>query len=64
MGTLAVTTQSWMLDSIAFHHDFEERLLGPDGLVAVRDRAVQLWDGVDSDVHSYLAALVVSSPGD
>jgi hypothetical protein len=64
VGTLAVTSQSWMLDSIAFHHDFEERLLGSDGLVAVRDRAVQLWDGVDPVVHYYLAALVVSSPED
>lgn len=64
VGTLAVNSQSWMLDSIAFHHDFQERLLGPEGLVAVRDRAVQLWDGVDPVVHSYLAALVVSSPED
>jgi hypothetical protein len=64
VGTLAVNSQSWMLDSIAFHHDFEERLLGHEGLVAVRDRAIQLWDGVDPVVHSYLAALVVSSPED
>jgi hypothetical protein len=61
---MTVTSQSWMLDSIAFHHDFEDRLLAADGLVAVRDRAVQLWDGVDPVVHSYLAALDISSPDD
>ncbi|MEJ6511454.1 MAG: hypothetical protein QNL59_04835 [Actinomycetota bacterium] len=61
---MALTNQSWMLDAIAFHHDFEDRLRGPEGLVAVRDRAVQLWDGVDPVVHDYLATLVVSSPED
>ena len=61
---MAVTSQSWMLDAIAFHHDFEDRLRSTEGLVAVRDRAVQLWDGVDPVVHAYLASLVVSSPED
>jgi len=53
-----------MLDAISFHHDFEHRLLGVDGLVALRDRAVQLWDGADPIVHSYLTSLVLSSPED
>ena len=61
---MTVTGQSWMLDSIAFHHDFQDRLEASDGLVALRDRAVQIWDGVDPVVHSYLASLVVSSPDD
>jgi hypothetical protein len=59
---VAVTSQSWMLDAIAVHHDFEDRLRGPGGLIAVRDRAVQLWDGVDPVVHVYLSSLVVSAP--
>lgn len=53
-----------MLDAVAFHHDFENRLLDVDGLVSLRDRAVQLWDGVDPVVHSYLVTLRVSSPED
>ena len=61
---MAVTSQSWMLDAIAFHHDFGDRLRGPEGLVAVRDRAVQIWDGADPVVHDYLASLVVSTPED
>ena len=61
---MAVTSQSWMLDAISFHHDFESRLLGADGLVSIRDRAVQLWDGVDPVVRSYLSALVLSPPED
>ena len=59
---MAVTSQSWMLDAISFHHDFEERLLGADGLVGLRDRAVQLWDGFDPVMRSYLSSLVISSP--
>lgn len=59
---MAVSSQSWMLDSIGFHREFETRLLAPDGLVAVRDRAVQLWDGADPVVRSYLGSLVVSGP--
>jgi len=59
---VAVTSQSWMLDAISFHHDFEERLLGADGLVGLRDRAVQLWDGFDPVMRSYLSSLVISSP--
>lgn len=64
MKRVAGSSQSWMLDAISFHHDFEHRLLGVDGLVALRDRAVQLWDGVDPIVHSYLTSLVLSSPED
>lgn len=61
---MAVASQSWMLDAIGFHRDFETRLLGDESLVAVRDRAVAIWDGVDPVVRSYLAAIVVSTPED
>ena len=61
---VAVSSRSWMLDTVSFHHDFQDRLLGADGLVNLRDRAVQLWDGVDPIVQSYLVSLQVSSPED
>ena len=61
---MAVSSRSWMLDAVSFHHDFQDRLLGSDGLVSIRDRAVQLWDGVDPVVLSYLACLEVSPPED
>ena len=61
---MAASSQSWMLDTVAFHHDFQDRLLGADGLVSLRDRAVQLWDGSDPIVQSYLVCLEVSSPED
>jgi len=61
---VAASSQSWMLDTVSFHHDFQDRLLGADGLVSLRDRAVQLWDGSDPIVQSYLVCLEVSSPED
>jgi hypothetical protein len=59
-----ITSRSWMLEPIAFHRDFEDRLLGPDGLVSIRDRAVQLWDSADPAVRTYLEVLAISSPDD
>ncbi len=53
-----------MLDAIGFHRDFEDRLRSSEGLVALRDRAVIVWDSVDPVVRSYLSALVVSNPDD
>lgn len=61
---MPVSSRSWMLDPVAFHRDFEERLLGPDGLVAIRDRAAQIWDGADPVVRTYLQALPITGVGD
>ncbi len=61
---MAVTTRAWMLDPVEFHRDFEALLASPGGLVAVRDRAAELWDSDDPVVRSYVELLVVSGPED
>ena len=58
------STRSWMLDPIEFHHDFERRLRGPDGLVSVRDRALYVWDTADPTIRSYLELLPITGPDD
>lgn len=61
---MSVNSRSWMLEPIAFHRDFSERLHGGDGLVALRDRAVQIWDSTDPVVRTYLESLSISGAED
>ena len=56
-------SQAWMLDPIEFHHDFEALLEAPDGLVRVRDRALELWHDEDPAVRSYVETLVLDPDG-
>ena len=53
---------SWMLDAIGFHHEFESLLGTPQGLVAIRDRALAIWDSPDQSIRNYLALLSVVGP--
>jgi len=57
-------SSSWMLDTIVFHHEFESILHSNHGLVAVRDRAVAIWDSRDQSVRDYLSLLTVTGPDD
>ena len=61
---MSVSSRSWMLEPVAFHRDFGDRLLGPDGLLAVRDRAVQIWDSPDPVIRTYLESLSVTTADD
>src|SRR4051794_33784587 len=51
--------RAWMLDPIEFHHDFETMLSAADGLIAVRDRATEIWHSSDPSVRSYVELLAV-----
>ena len=57
-------SHAWMLEPIEFHRDFERRLLRPDGLSAVRERALFIWDSTDEAFRSYISMLPVSGPDD
>jgi hypothetical protein len=52
-------SRAWMLDPIEFHHDFEALLATPDGLVAVRDRATEIWNDADPALRAYVELLDV-----
>ena len=56
--------RAWMLDVIAFHHEFESFLSSIGGLINLRDRAVQIWDSQEGAVRDYLSLLTVSGPED
>jgi hypothetical protein len=51
--------RAWMLDPIEFHHDFEALLGSDDGLVAVRDRATEIWHSTDPALRVYVEQLSV-----
>ena len=57
-------SSSWMLNTIAFHHEFESLLHSHLGLVSVRDRALAIWDSQDQSVRDYLSLLSVRGPDD
>lgn len=59
---MGVTSRSWMLDTIEFHREFEALLLGSGELVALRDRAMRIWDSQDPLARSYLELLTVAGP--
>lgn len=61
---MSVSSRSWMLEPVAFHREFSTCLLATDGLVALRDRAVQIWDSPDPVVRSYLESLAVTTADD
>ncbi|MBU6328437.1 MAG: hypothetical protein KGR18_00610 [Acidobacteria bacterium] len=52
-------SRAWMLDTMAFHHEFASLLESPLGLVPLRDRAARLWDSQDGMVREYLSLLTV-----
>ena len=54
--------RAWMLDVIAFHHEFETFLSTSRGLIDLRDRAVRIWDSQEGTVRDYLSLLTVSGP--
>jgi hypothetical protein len=51
-----------MLDTIAFHHEFETYLGAPGGLIDLRDHSVRIWDSQEGPVREYLSLLTVSGP--
>lgn len=61
---MSVSSRSWMLEPVAFHRDLGARLLRGEGLVAVRDRAVQIWESPDPVVRSYLESLAITTADD
>jgi hypothetical protein len=56
--------RAWMLDTIAFHHEFESFLASSDGLVGLRDRAIGVWDSQEGTLRDYLELLTVNGPDD
>ena len=59
---MLVTSRSWMLDTIEFHKEFQSLLHGSGELVAIRDRALRIWDNPDPAARSYLELLSVAGP--
>ncbi len=55
-------SNSWMLDAIPFHHEFESILGSSLGLVGIRDRAVAIWDSTEETTRQYLSHLSVAGP--
>jgi len=58
-----MTSRAWMLEPIEFHRDFERLLGSSDGLVAVRDHAVSIWNSTDPVIQSYVELLAVDPDG-
>lgn len=61
---MSLGSRSWMLEPVGFHREVSDRLRGPDGLVALRDRAMQIWDNPDPVVRSYLESLSITTADD
>ena len=61
---MSVSSRSWMLDPVAFHRELDALLVGPGGLVAVRDRAMAIWESPDPVIRSYLESLAIGGAGD
>jgi hypothetical protein len=51
-----------MLDPVEFHLDIEVLRRSPDGELALRDRALLVWEHADPIVRSYLELLAISDP--
>ena len=61
-GVMETANRSWMLDTLAFHREFEDLLVAVDGVVKVRDRALRIWFSDDPLIRGYLARLPVIGP--
>ena len=59
---MTIVNRAWMLDPIEFHLDLLVLRHSPDGLVAVRDAALRVWDSPDPVVRGYLEVLPVGDP--
>jgi hypothetical protein len=58
----ALGSRAWVLDAVAFHLDVELLRRSSDGLVAVRDAALQVWRSPDPEVRAYLEVLAIGDP--
>jgi hypothetical protein len=59
---MTMISRAWMLDPIEFHLDVEALRRSSDGDLALRDRALRIWDSADPIVRSYLELLAVAPP--
>ncbi len=59
---MTMVSRAWMLDPLEFHIDIEALRRTPDGELALRDRAVRIWENADPIVRSYLELLTISDP--
>lgn len=61
-----ILSRAWMLDPIELHRELDRLLGGPssrqDGLLRLRDRAVEIWHSKDPIVHGYVGSLRVAGP--
>lgn len=59
---MAMISRAWMLDPIDFHLEVEALRRHTDGDLALRERALRIWDDPDPVVRSYLDLLAVAPP--
>lgn len=57
-----MVSRAWMLDPVEFHLDIEVLRRSADGQLALRDRALRIWEHADPIVRSYLELLTISDP--
>lgn len=57
-----MVSRAWMLDPVEFHLDVEVLRRSADGQLALRDRALVVWEHADPIVRSYLELLTTSDP--
>ena len=61
---MTMVSRAWMVDPVEFHLDVEVLRRSADGQLALRDRAVIVWEKSDPIVRSYLELLTISDPED
>jgi hypothetical protein len=62
-----ILSRAWMLDAVEFHRELDQLLdasPGPDGLLRLRHRAVEIWHSKDPIVHAYVDSLPTAGADD
>lgn len=59
---MTLISRAWMLDPVEFHLELDALRRSPDGLLAVRDAAVRIWEDPGPVARPFLEVLALGDP--
>jgi hypothetical protein len=59
---MPLASRAWLLEPVQFHREIDTLRNAPDGLVAVRDAAMDVWRSDDPSLRRYLEMLELGDP--
>ena len=61
---MPIASRAWLLEPHQFHREIDILRNAPDGIVAVRDAAMDVWRSDDASLRPYLEMLELGDPED